>query len=148
MLATTERDSHPDETSDGHLGGLDVHVSVIDGEGDVAAGLGPKLARGEVDIVAAFGSEATLSLVGRLLKGKNVVLLLPGQSPFSDPGQPAVAAFVAAYESHYGRAPTAQAARGYNAARRVDAAVRAQGGVDDTAALRRSFADTSRDFTW
>ena len=29
MLATTERDSHPDQQSDGHLGGLDVYVNVI-----------------------------------------------------------------------------------------------------------------------
>ena len=44
MLATAERDSHPGQDSDGHLGGLDVYVTVIDGTGDVAAEIG-RLAR-------------------------------------------------------------------------------------------------------
>ncbi len=43
LLATRERDGHPDETSDGHLGGLDVYVLVIDTnrpEGAVLAAIG------------------------------------------------------------------------------------------------------------
>ena len=148
MLATTERDSHSDQESDGHLGGLDVYVSVIDGQGDVAADIGRIARQGEVDIVAAFGSEATLSLVGKLLDGKRVALLVPGQSPFSKPDLPAVAAFMSAYQREHGRGPSAQAAQGYNSARRIAFAVRAQGGVDDTAALVQNFRQTARGFTW
>ena len=33
MLATKERDAHPDTESDGHLGGLDVYISRIDSTG-------------------------------------------------------------------------------------------------------------------
>ena len=52
MLATTERDSHPDQESDGHLGGLDVYVAVIDGRGDVAADIGRVAAQGDVEFRA------------------------------------------------------------------------------------------------
>jgi outer membrane PBP1 activator LpoA protein len=153
MLATAERDSHPDQESDGHLGGLDVYVTLIDGHGidghgDVAADIRRAAARGALDIVAAFGSEATLSLIRKLLGGGKTTLLPPGQSPFAKSGLAAVAAFKSAYEKEYGAKPTSQAARGYNAARRIDVAVRAQGGVDDTASLIRSFKATARGFAW
>ena len=148
MLATKERDSHPDQESDGHLGGLDVYVTVIDELGDVGAEIGRVARRGELDIVAAFGSETTLSLIGKFLDGKKVALLQPGQSPFARPDLPGVAAFIVAYEREYGGRPTSHAAQGYNAARRIDAAVRAQGGVDDPASLRRNFRETARVFAW
>jgi hypothetical protein len=137
MLAATERDGHPDQESDGHLGGLDVYVTVSDGKKAIAA-----------DIVAAFGPEPPLTLIGKLLDGTKAVLLPPGRSPFSSPGLPGVAAFISAYEMKYGTKPTSQAAQGYNAARRIDAAVRAQGGLDDAASLRRNFEQSARDFIW
>ena len=148
MLATGERDSHPDQESDGHLGGLDVYVTVIDANGDVGAAIGPMAARGGVHIVAAFASETTLSMIGKFLAGKNIALLVPGQTPFANSGRPDVAAFIAAYQSKYGTTPSFRAAEGYHAARRINAAVRAQGGADDTASLLRSFSQTARDFTW
>ncbi len=148
MLATAERDGHPDQESDGHLGGLDVYVTLVDEQGDVAADVARIVAQNDIDIVAAFGSQESLSLIGTLLEGSNVALLLPGRSPFSEPGLPGTAAFIAAYELAYGGKPSSHAARGYNAARRIDRAVRAQGGVDDTAMLRRDFTETARGFTW
>ena len=148
MLATTERDSHPDQESDGHLGGLDVYVTVIDGDGDVAADIGRIAATGEADIVAAFGSKATRSLVRTQFDGKKIALLAPGRSPFSRSDLRVVARFIASYERKYGTAPSSHAAQGYNAARRIDAAVRAQGGADDKASLLRSFRETARGFTW
>ena len=148
MLATAERDGHPDQESDGHLGGLDVYVTPVDEQGDVATDIARIVAQDEVDIVAAFGSEPSLSLIGKLLEGSNVALLLPGRSPLSEPGLPGAAAFIAAYEMEYGGKPSSHAAQGYNAARRIDVAVRAQGGVDDTAWLRRVFTETERGFTW
>ena len=138
-LATAERDSHPDQESDGHLGGLDVYVTVIDEQGDGLAALGT------IDIVAAFVAESTIR---RLLDEENTAVLLPGQTPFAEPGLPAVAAFISAYEKKYGRKPTSQAARGYHAARRIDVAVRAQGGASDTALLRHCFTLSAGEFTW
>jgi len=148
MLATTERDSHPDQESDGHLGGLDVYVSVIDGNGDVAADIGSVATRGDIDIVAAFGPEKTLSLIGKLLDGTKIALLLPGRSPIPGSDLPAVAAFMTAYHGEHGSRPSSRAARGYDAARRIDAAVRDQGGVDDTASLRRRLGENARPFNW
>jgi hypothetical protein len=132
MLATTQRDSHPDETSDGHLGGLDSYVSVVPALGAVAA---------DTDIVVV---PASLMIDGE----PTAVVLRPGQSPFADAEQTGVARFVAAYSAAYGQAPTAEAAQGFNAAQRIEVAVRAQGSTDDRAALRRSFAQTADDFSW
>jgi hypothetical protein len=132
MLATTWRDSHPDETSDGHLGGLDSYVSVVDAPGAVADG---------TDIVVVPASQA---VDGEL----SAVVLRPGQSPFADAEQTGVANFVAAYRSAYGDAPTAEAAQGFNAGQRIDVAVRAQGSTSDKVMLQRSFAQTADDFSW
>jgi len=92
MLATKERDSHPDQESDGHLGGLDVYVTAIDVQGDFATEIARVVAQDEVDIVVAFGSETSLSLIERTLAGSGVALLTPGEPPFGEPGLPGVAA--------------------------------------------------------
>jgi ABC-type branched-subunit amino acid transport system substrate-binding protein len=146
MLATSERDSHADEESDGHLGGLDVYVTVIDAQGDVGTEFERIVSQVEIDIMAAFGSEETLSLVGKLVEGESIVLLLPAQTPFPQSDMPAVAAFASAYENQYGSKPSTQAARGYNTARRIDVAVRAQGGGDDTELLIQSFKESANRF--
>jgi hypothetical protein len=148
MLATTERDSHPDQESDGHLGGLDVYVAVIDGAGDAAAEIGRIARSGAADIVVAFGSDALQSRIAKLLEGAKTVLLRPGPTPFGNAARPAVAAFKASYRKQYGGAATPNAARGYNAARRIDLAVREQGGTDDQARLRRNFRATARGSAW
>ena len=148
MLSTTERDSHPDQESDGHLGGLDVYVTVIDGMGNPTADIEGMSVEDKMANVAIFGSKTTRSRVESLLEGKGIALLLPGRSPFSDSGLIAVAGFTSAYEKEYGVKPSSDAAQGYNAARRIDRAVRDQGGVDNTASLLRSFRDTTQEFTW
>ena len=148
MLAAQERDSHAGQESDGHLGGLDVYVSAIDGNGDVATAVERIATRGDLDIMVAFGSEQTRALIAKILGGSRIALLLPGRSPFPDSDLPAVAKFVAAYENEYGGTPSSHAAQGYHAARRIDVAVRDQGGVGDTASLRRSFMDTERGLDW
>ncbi len=148
MLATAERDSHPGQESDGHLGGLDVYVTVIDELGRAPADAARLVTRGEFDIVVVFGPEETPNRIGRLFEDTGVALLLPGEPPFFEPDLPGVAAFSSAYEREYGSPPSPQAAQGYNAARRIDVAVRAQGGTDDRASLLRTFKETERDFTW
>ena len=146
MLATSERDSHPDEESDGHLGGLDVYVTVIDAQGDVGTEFARIVSQAEIDIVAAFGSEETFSLVGKLVEREGMVLLLPAQTPFPQADMPAIAAFASTYENQYGGRPSTQAAQGYNSARRIDVAVRAQGGVDNTELLIQSFRESTYGF--
>jgi hypothetical protein len=144
MLATAERDSHPDQESDGHLGGLDVYVTVIEG----TAKFERLATQGTISIVAAFGAKADLIPVRKTLDEKKIVLLLPSQPLFPNSGPPAVAAFNSAYQREYGNTPSIHAAQGYNAARRIDVAVRAQGGVDNSELLRQSFRKTATGFTW
>jgi len=139
MLATTEHDSHPDEESDGHLGGLDVYVTAIEVGAQMAS-----LTGGQPDIVAVFGAGETSAG----LNESGAVVLTPGQTPFAQAGTAGVAAFKAAYEAAYGVAPTPHAADGYNAARRIDVAVRPLDGADDRASLRQSFSMTAQDFAW
>jgi len=148
MLATTERDSHPDEESDGHLGGLDIYVTVIDEQGDITADIERIGKQGKIDIVVAFGSHETRTMIAKVLDGKKIALLTPARSPFAKSGTPAVAAFVSAYKKAHGSLPSAHAAQGYNAARRIDVAVRAQGSADDKTALRKSFGETAHGFNW
>ena len=150
MLATAERDSHPDQESDGHLGGLDVYVTIIDETGDVAADIKRLAGKADTDIVIAISPDAqkTAKVIAPLLAGTNITLLTPGSTPFTNKSLPGVIAFGAAYQKSYGTAPTALSARGYNAARRIDRAVRAQSGVGDRASLRQNLADSARRFTW
>jgi len=148
LLATTQRDAHANEESDGHLGGLDSYVSVIDANGDVAAEITRILSGDQINIVASFASDRTQGLIDTLLAGKNIALLQYGPTPFGNKGLPAVSDFISAYNLAYGATPSAAAARGYNAARRIDVAVRAQSGIDDLVLLRQNFMQTANSFTW
>jgi len=148
MLATTQRDAHADEESDGHLGNLDSYVRLINADGDVAAGINRLIGSRELNIVAAFTSDKTISLITRQLEGKKIVLLEPGQTPFIDKSLPAVTGFISDFKRAYGITPSASAAQGYNAARRLDTAVRAQDGVGNPDALQKNFQKTERNFMW
>ena len=148
LLATTQRDAHANEESDGHLGGLDSYVSVIDANGDVAAEITRILSGDQINIVASFASDRTQGLIDTLLAGKNIALLQSGPTPFGNKNLPAVSGFISTYSQAYGINPSAAAARGYNAARRIDVAVRAQSGINDLDSLRQSFKQTADSFTW
>ena len=148
MQATKERDGHPDQESDGHLGGLDVYVSVIDGRNKLGEILNRIAAKGDVNIVVAFGFNNLTSSLRKIPKSKPFVLLVPGQTPFARLEHPAVASVISTYQREFGHRPSAPAAQGYNAARRIELAVRSQGGVDNFKSLLRSFRETERGFTW
>jgi len=108
LEATRAFDGHPDEQSDGHLGGLDVHVTVLDSApgGEELAGIGQP----------AF-------LVGRL---PSELPAVPARA-----GAPLRIAIRGAVE------PEQAAAVGYDLARLVALAVRARGGdFGDRRALR------------
>lgn len=149
MLATRERDSHPGEESDGHLGGLDVYVSTAD-TGDPSAGR-PQPADGEAfAVVVALDPTRDLSGDGSPAMA-NAAAVGPRRTPFEDPsgaGREAVASFADAYKSAYGAAPSDDAAQGYDAARRIDAAVREAGGTADRDALAQRLDAMREDFRW
>ncbi len=110
MEATREFDAHPGQESDGHLGGLDVYVTVVD------------VTRGAAGL-AAIGEPAFL--VGRL--PSDIAPLLEGGNA------PLAIAVV-------GEVPPERAeAVGYDLARLVALAVRARGGdFGDRRALREA----------
>ncbi len=135
-LATRERDGHPEETSDGHLGGLDSYLVPLD---SVAADTGELRRQAEamrLDIVTAAapvqGLEAAL--------GDAPVAFCPprtGPVPAGRLAGTAAAEFAAAFLEAFGYDPTPAAAHGYNAGLAVDAAVRALGDASDKPALAR-----------
>jgi len=54
MVGTTERDGHADEESDGHLGGLDVYVTLADQNQNIITKAGRGLSWTMVDIMVRF----------------------------------------------------------------------------------------------
>lgn len=137
LLATTERDGHPDEESDGHLGGLDVYVR----QATTPASL-------DADIVVLLGSENSTTQFSQKVDQNNTALLHPGKNPFANTESSSVSNFITTYTKAYGSAPTASAAQGYNAARRIEIAVRQQGAADDKNSLTASFKQTATGFNW
>ena len=148
MLATRERDAHPNQESDGHLGGLDVYVTTIDNQSD--PGELTRIINGDdqADIVALFPSPATAEILENSFDQSHAALLLAGQNPFSDSSLPGVAAFSAAYLADYSQQPDQNAASGYNMARRIDQAVRSRGGASDIDGLQAIFMASADNFNW
>ena len=151
LLATKERDGHPDETSNGHLGGLDVYIIPQTGENVVGFPILKKAPSDHSNITVVVGASgavgAVLEQVGKegpamragALHGAN---LWSGTAPSNSAG------FAARYNLAYQQPASKWAADGYNAARRIDDAVRLFGGVDDKAALERALAATAGGFQW
>ncbi len=143
LLATRERDNHPDEESDGHLGGLDVYLYPVDLDRESLAGVRALLQREQIEILAVVGQDEAAEEIGPLIEGSRTVLLAPGRLPSTS-----MEAFKNAFQAAFGYPPSTPAAEGYNAARRIDAAVRPLGGVDDRVALRRALEETRNGFDW
>jgi substrate-binding family protein len=145
LLATAERDSHADETSDGHLGGLDVHIVPMPAD---AASTEPGLKnvrQDTIDIAVVLGTDARAKQAVAALDPSTVILsagtISPGQAD-------AETTFAQRFEAAYGTQPDLWAAQGYNAARRVELAVRKLGGVNDRSALAAALAVTENGIDW
>jgi hypothetical protein len=150
LLATRERDGHPDEESDGHLGGLDVYViplSVQDSE-EVSRQLAKMDA--PVDILLVAGSNDLFDAASAL--GDIAIVIRPGALPPEKVWKGTTGTdksnFASRYYAAFGRQPGEAAARGYNAARRIDLAVRKLGGVAERSAIRAGLAETASGFPW
>jgi hypothetical protein len=142
LLAADERDAHADETSDGHLGGVDVHLLPLPPEvaGQVEGLTGaPSL---PADVVVILGSEPALSEAATMYQSDSAVLLQP-VVPESWVAHGDMQDFVTRYQQAYGTAPSAVAASAYHAARRLDLAIRPLDGVEPRAALQDALQATS-----
>jgi hypothetical protein len=141
LLAADERDGHPNETSDGHLGGVDVHVLPLPRE---AAGLVEGLlgTPGEPpDVVVVLGTEPAASVTARAYQSEGIVLV-QDVLPAGWEGETQMDSFEARYRLSHGTAPSAMAATAYHAARRLDAAIRPLDGVSPQAALEDAWRST------
>ncbi len=148
MLATTERDAHANQESDGHLGGLDVYVSLLDANGSGQDMVLEHARQNDIDIAIGPWGIQDLLLSESVLAGQGVSLLSPGSAPQVDGEGAKVVAFGENFARTYGDAPGADAMQGYNAAQRIEIAVRGQSGVADVEALAQSFAQTASGFDW
>ena len=151
LLATRERDGHADETSDGHLGGLDVHVVPLEVEAPAAFARLWEEMETRADILLVAGSDALYD-AAVATAGSKTVVLHPGRLPPEDYWKGITGAdkseFAIRYHNTHKRLPNRGAAEGYNAARRIDLAIRPLGGVDDQNALRAAVAITSNGIAW
>lgn len=134
LLATRERDAHPGEESDGHLGGLDVYVLKVDtnagaghagtwvnAPGDAAPdivtgpGAGDDAFRQRFAPAPAIVTDAVLEAAASIDPQR--LRTQDGRS------------FGAAYREVHGRIPETDATAGYLTARIIDRAVREAGDV-------------------
>lgn len=143
LLAARERDGHPDEDADGHLGGLDVYLFTFDLQRESLGGIRTLLLREEIDILAVLGPDEAADEIRPLVAGSQTLLLGPGRLRSAS-----MEAFRNKFQAAFGYPPATPAAEGYNAARRIDAAVRPLGGVNDRATLRRALDKTRNGLDW
>ncbi|OYX21835.1 MAG: hypothetical protein B7Z04_01770 [Rhodobacterales bacterium 32-66-9] len=147
LLAADERDGHAGETSDGHLGGVDVNVLPLPQE---AAGSVTGLSGAPdptPDIVVVLGDARSPDALAAVDPAASVIMV-PGDLPDGWDGQGATEGFVGRYLRAYGTAPGEAAALGYHAARRIDAAVRPLDGVAPRADLEAALGRTEAGFQW
>lgn len=132
LLATTEEDSHPDETSDGHLGGLDSHVLKVDSGTDSSTlikSLQALMRKREPLFITGVFTNDTAQLIAKLIEQESTVLFdpmdslmwktKPGSLKSMDGGS-----FSTKFQNRYSYPPTPDAMRGYIAARLIAATVR------------------------
>ncbi len=141
LLATRERDAHEGETSDGHLGGLDVHISVVDtasGPVSVRTALKQLIDR-DLQIVAGLMAGKLEDLVRETLQDTPAYVIV---SP--DPPAAIDAAFGSAFEAMFGYPASRNAWVGYCTGRVIDEAVRELAGdFTDRDRLASAFARAS-----
>lgn len=140
LLATEERDSHANETSDGHLGGLDVQILPMPAEyGDSIEGLYRRRV-GEPDVVVVFGDAA----VPDLPRGALIVEAgtLPSEAVWQQSD------FAVRYREKFYTEPSQDAAQGYNAARRLDHAIRPLGGLTPIPEFETAITSTVGGMEW
>ncbi|MCK5666572.1 MAG: hypothetical protein KAI17_23940 [Thiotrichaceae bacterium] len=151
LVATAERDAHPDETADGHLGGLDVHLQNFDTAkltNSTAKTLDQK--EHKIDIIIVQLENHMAKNLIQYAKSKNAVVITPADLPFE--GSPGLAnsanRFVSAFVQRFSIEPDRFAAQGYQLARRIDEAVRPFDSAKNTADLKQRLRKTQSGIKW
>ena len=105
LRAAKEKDGHPDETADGHLGGLDVYILYATDTEKLATLFNNQ----PIDIVVSFGAERLSNDAQKLATKYNSIFINAENKTRAD--------------------------QGYIVAQRIETAIRPLGKVDDKAAL-------------
>ena len=158
LLATTEEDGHPDETSDGHLGGLDSHVLKVDSgtnSTEMLIRLENLMQTREPIFVTGLFTAESIELIKESLKHQNTVLFDPAESAMwqlvlTAPGQlksMSGDSFSTRFQNRYGYEPTSAVMRGYVAARLIAATVRSlpEEQLSNSQGLARALARLQRE---
>jgi hypothetical protein len=148
LLAADERDGHANETSDGHLGGVDVHILLPlpkDAAGLVEGLIGTPAE--PADVLVVLGPDPAASSAARAYDSTGPVFVQE-VLPTGWESDALMAEFMTRYRLVYGAAPGVLAATAYLAARRLDVAIRPVDGVSPRAALEEAWQATASDLTW
>ena len=152
LLASAERDGHADETADGHLGGLDVHVRYFDSaSADFVQSLRDRLKQGDIDLLVVRQNQAQSAQISMAVENLNILQVPVLKLPFSGSpqGSLSVAKFVNNFARRFSYPANRFAAQGYQLARRIDAVVRPLESVADKTAMRQQFeAHRVGEFGW
>lgn len=133
LRATRERDSHPNEESDGHLGGLDVYLILIDGALEpkgVFTAVQTLLRAQRVEFIAAVSLSRTEEL-RQIVAGTKTLLIAPSRNFMSNDnpinsGRES-SGFTNEFQRDFGYKPSRHSVLGYNIARLIDEAIRRNG---------------------
>tara|TARA_R110002110_G_scaffold415612_2_gene651722 strand:- start:181226 stop:181828 length:603 start_codon:yes stop_codon:yes gene_type:complete len=146
IVATDERDGHASETSDGHLGGLDVQIRVLPAAAGEAVDALVGMPRDPADIAIFLGQELPGNDgIGTVL-GPDTIIFRAGSLPSRQNRE--ASEFGDRFKVLFGRSPTETAEQGYNAARRVDMAIRRHSGLAPRAAIESALAETATGIDW
>ena len=139
LIASRERDGHPDETSEGHLGGLDVQLTLIGQDRpDLVAAADPDF------VVAPLSArdEGTLAAIGAgldaVIISRTEIEATPMPGMLEADADVGFDSFEARFRAETGNAPNDEAIAAYLAARWIERVVRPLGAVDDRDALRQA----------
>tara|TARA_R110002051_G_scaffold7035_3_gene33044 strand:- start:18919 stop:19500 length:582 start_codon:yes stop_codon:yes gene_type:complete len=142
LVASAENDGHSNETADGHLGGLDVFTAVLPAaQVSKISGLVGQTSD-EYDFAIVLGDGP--SFLNESSVGPTTIILRPGVLP--DPTERV--RFIQTYRARFKTTPNDTAAQGYNAARRIDQAIRIQGAAAQSDDLRAALAATAGGISW
>lgn len=147
LLAADEFDGHSGETSDGHLGGIDVQILPLPRE--AATGIGGLVGQPTEppEVVVVIGPDPAAGAALAAL-GAGSIALRPGRLPAGWAEETDPESFATRYRRAYGVPPGAAAAEGYNAARRLDLAIRPHDGLSAQDAISAALAASEAGIDW
>lgn len=147
LLASAEQDAHLDETANGHLGGLDVHLLYFDiVTNNLTTQLSDRLKQGDIDIVMLPTSKQLTALIA-VIEPLNMVLatLSHPVTKLTDVvcnGDNFGQHINKTFSQRFYYQPDRYVAQGYQLARAIAVAVRQFGGVANKLGLQNGLVDS------